>query len=600
MNFSFSKLSLPIALAFSIFGFNFVAESVSGQCWTEDYGEWESFSDYSFYESGEAFHEYYMPSNSRFRSYSSSWRYESEWDSRFEPDWRQFDSYDSFEGPGCSCDPPPEGCQPGDARGESGGSSSKGNVDGRAPNEPQVDGSNSKDANVSRFDRSIVRRTEPQRRVPTPIAKNEGAGSQNRNGQDSVANKPIADGSENKNRARDVADSFKTDDPTRPAAGAGAGAEVADVKQPSEKPMTEGKVADTVEVSTTAAAATATAEASEAGSGAKPAVVAPVAKSRFPVVNNIRKSALTIYDPLDAQPDLFVQSKELETILDSSMKGLDLDYKLRTRAKVAREEICKALGYPVPDSFKQVRPRFTGQNLDVYVQKSNNLQIWNEDVDVDRRYVIVRVDSDSKVKAVRVLTGKQLYEISTSNTETQKLQAKANRQFQRSTLLTKKDSENFERVSSDPLSRLLPISNVFARLSLLSGREFSYEGNDQERNRGEALHRLVCDRLGTRFVENGQFPDIPDQLLEIKLQTSPTIDLGAVSPDSDKMLIGYKGLKVQDTRYAIFYGTSTGNKVKITRVVLVNGAEFFDHFDRFGGNVTNGKLQVNLPETLFD
>ena len=36
----------------------------------------------------------------------------------------------------------------------------------------------------------------------------------------------------------------------------------------------------------------------------------------------------------------------------------------------------------------------------------------------------------------------------------------------------------------------------------------------------------------SRYEDKGQFPDIRHQLLEVKLQTSPTIDLGLVLPSS--------------------------------------------------------------------
>ena len=62
-------------------------------------------------------------------------------------------------------------------------------------------------------------------------------------------------------------------------------------------------------------------------------------------------------------------------------------------------------------------------------------------------------------------------------------------------------------------------------------------GFDQERNRGAELHKLVCQRLGyLDYRDDGQFPDVRHQLLEVKLQSSPTIDLGLVCPDSEEAL----------------------------------------------------------------
>src|SRR6266849_272993 len=109
------------------------------------------------------------------------------------------------------------------------------------------------------------------------------------------------------------------------------------------------------------------------------------------IVKAIRSSGLSIYDPLDDRPDLFIDHKSLEEILAGGLAGLDLNYPLRTRSKVLKSKICEILGYPIPISFARTQPRFPGQNFDTYVQVSNNLQIWNEEVADTRRYVVIRV-----------------------------------------------------------------------------------------------------------------------------------------------------------------------------------------------------------------
>jgi hypothetical protein len=97
------------------------------------------------------------------------------------------------------------------------------------------------------------------------------------------------------------------------------------------------------------------------------------------VANAITESGLSIYDDLNDRPDLFFEIDVLEARLAAGLKGLSLDYPLRTRAKVAKAAVAEILGYPVPPSFVKTKPRFPGQNCDVFVQKNNNLQIWNEE-----------------------------------------------------------------------------------------------------------------------------------------------------------------------------------------------------------------------------
>ena len=152
---------------------------------------------------------------------------------------------------------------------------------------------------------------------------------------------------------------------------------------------------------------------------------------------------------------------------------------------------------------------------------------------------------------------------------------------------------------------LLPIKEVFERLSSLVGQSFVDPGIVQDRNRGEGLHRLVCEFLGySRYEDKGQFPDICNQLLEVKLQTSPTIDLGLVLPSSDDNLdvqqIGTYHPKHSDTRYAIFYANTDGEKVTVTHLYITTGADFFSRFRRFEGKVTNGKIQLPLPRSFFN
>src|SRR5262249_55238618 len=140
----------------------------------------------------------------------------------------------------------------------------------------------------------------------------------------------------------------------------------------------------------------------------------------------------------------------------------------------------------------------------------------------------------------------------------------------------------------------------FKKLSTLIGTILVDPGRDQERNRGGALHRAVSGELGIKnWSDNGQFPDIPEQLLEIKLQTAATIDLGLVCPDSEEKLVSLPAIRHCDVRYAVFYGTLTPKGVRVDYVVLATGQDFFSFFQRFEGKVKNTKLQIPLPADFF-
>ena len=147
-------------------------------------------------------------------------------------------------------------------------------------------------------------------------------------------------------------------------------------------------------------------------------MTASSALAPIPYVSNIRSSGLTIYDPIEiGDPKLWIPSPDLERLLDGGLRALSLaGLPIRSRSKVAKEHVCRVLGYPIPGSFRKSQPRFPGQIFDTYVQKSNNLQIWNEELSPTRRYVLIRLSSDDVVTRVKVVAGDTLAEMDTTGT----------------------------------------------------------------------------------------------------------------------------------------------------------------------------------------
>lgn len=284
-----------------------------------------------------------------------------------------------------------------------------------------------------------------------------------------------------------------------------------------------------------------------------------------------------------------------------------------------KQHVCRALGYPVPAAFKKTRPRFPGQFFDTYGQKSNNLQVWNEELAPTRRYVIIRFNARGLIVKVKVVTGDTLAKLDTTGTLTQKYQARLSPGLLKAELITKRDTELLRtlvrsdidlRLIASPVNHpatgeLLPIPEIFQRLRSLIGVRFADRGHDQERNRGAELHRLVCQRLGYGdYHDDGQFPDVRHQLLEVKLQMAPTIDLGLVCPNSveplDVPMIAGKQIRHCDVRYALFCATTDGKHVTLTHFFLTTGEKFFSRFPQCGGKVLNKKLQIRLPGEFFD
>lgn len=339
-------------------------------------------------------------------------------------------------------------------------------------------------------------------------------------------------------------------------------------------------------------------------------------------VSNIRKSQLTIYDQIEiGDPDLWIPSPALEEILNRKLRGKDVSgMPLRTRSKKVNEWIAEALGYPVPSSFQRTEPRFPGQNFDKYTQKSSNLQVWNQGLDPARRYVIIDITDDDVIRKVRVVSGDVLAELDTTNTLTGKYQARLVVGETPYELVSKRDTSNIQSIkapngdidlsSVTPIDYpergdILPIDVIFERLKPLVGRTFEDPGFLQDRNRGGLLHKMICRELGFgHYADDGSFPDISHQILEVKLQTSPTIDLGIALPDNDSPIdfpkIGDKQILHRDVRYALFYGDTDGAKVELTNLLVTTGEDFFERFEQFGGKTLNEKSQIRLPSDFFD
>jgi hypothetical protein len=274
-------------------------------------------------------------------------------------------------------------------------------------------------------------------------------------------------------------------------------------------------------------------------------------------------------------------------------------------------------GFPF-EPVAKTQPRCPGQCFDTYAQKSNNLQVWNEELAPTRRYVIIRVSNADVIQRVKVVTGDSLSKLDTTGTLTQKYQARLICRNQTVELISPKDTNILRPVvnaaavlcdlsptANPSVGDILPISAVFGRLQSLVGTSFRDRGHNQERRRGADLHRLVCENLGySTYADDGQFPDVRNQVLEVKLQTSPTIDLGLVCPDSREpidipKLCGNQ-LRHCDIRYALFYATTNGKTVAITHFFLTTGEAFFSRFPQFQGKVLNKKLQIPLPADFFD
>ena len=151
--------------------------------------------------------------------------------------------------------------------------------------------------------------------------------------------------------------------------------------------------------------------------------------------------------------------------------------------------------------------------------------------------------------------------------------------------------------------QVLTIEEIYERTLEIVGTRLPAVGAEQDRVRGEQLQEVVTMALGlARHNNQSQWPDILSQALEVKLQTSPTVDLGLVLPsDTDPAPALGPTLRHCDARYLIAYGKiGNSGETEIAEIVVVTGEDFFTEFVQFGGLVKSSKRQIRLPPDLFN
>lgn len=335
-------------------------------------------------------------------------------------------------------------------------------------------------------------------------------------------------------------------------------------------------------------------------------------------IENIQTSGARVDESIDATHPLYIPNGELEALLHDGMVGCDDFARLpiKSRSKMARIKVCQILGYDVPRSFPRAsgRARLAGQDLDVFVQKSNNLQVWNKDLVSTRRYAVVALDDNECVVLVRVVYGADLASLATSSTRTHKHQARI---VERGSMpqdtdmlapwLGNPDTLATARPTDAPCAgSILPMPELIERIKPLVGKQFKAPA--RERVRGDLLHREVALLLGyPAHSDSGRFPDILHQLLEVKAQFSETIDLGQVDPISTDTLVGANPMSVEnpfiprrcDVRYVVFLLENKKNMMCIKGLLVSNGENFYKTFKKMGGTGVNAKQQIHLPKSYF-
>lgn len=150
-------------------------------------------------------------------------------------------------------------------------------------------------------------------------------------------------------------------------------------------------------------------------------------------------------------------------------------------------------------------------------------------------------------------------------------------------------------IKDDP-ERVLPLSYIGRQITnSLIGEKLDI--NLPTKQKGQQLERLVAYMLGYKKQQEmleGGYPDIRNQMLEVKVQDSPTIDLGRYSPQFEESV--HSDFTTRTIRYLIAL-TDTMNG-SIDGIVLVPGEELGKNFTYVAEK--SFKCQRSIPMDFFE
>jgi hypothetical protein len=282
-------------------------------------------------------------------------------------------------------------------------------------------------------------------------------------------------------------------------------------------------------------------------------------------------------------------------------------------------------------------PKITRDFIDTYIVtsgKSYNLQVWNripssETLLVsydsgrnlkssDVRYVFVKINTDKHtVDSITIMSTDYIvsnfgkfgiptikHQLLISSKVRKQIYNEQNKiLFFSDTELLKKHTlvkyeDPLEKFNSDPKSGKLYSLELIRELILdeLIGYKIPAGAT---KNRGQELERKVAELLGYT-IENdellaGGFPDIPNQLLEIKIQDSPTVDLGKFSPDKEEQIDSNLKASTFDMRYLIALTDSETETIK--GIILSPGEKLGEVFSYVSDQ--SYKCQRSIPMSVF-
>ncbi len=345
--------------------------------------------------------------------------------------------------------------------------------------------------------------------------------------------------------------------------------------------------------------------------------------------------------------------KELKKIFNENLlnKKFVLTGKNRTDGSNFRKMICKILNVKYKKPKVKGLPKIYCELLDIkLIGKANtkisfNLQVWNripsskkkigltkknEPIYGDQiRYIFGYHDNTKeKITSIGIFTPsdieKKLRKKTFSNTKTSKEQAIISKEFRENAKLLFNEgraliSEDNIDVSSlkkmeirnniqkhqfsfkkhpNSINHIYPIKKL-CNLIIPDLYKFRKK-QSQTKISGQNLEYFIIKSLGYKISKNhsleGQFPDLRNQLLEIKIQESPTIDFGRYSPILVEEIDGLSGYNTEDIRYLILLIDEEGCPEGLA---CLSGKSMMENPLLSFVSQTNWKSQNSIPLDIF-
>lgn len=286
----------------------------------------------------------------------------------------------------------------------------------------------------------------------------------------------------------------------------------------------------------------------------------------------------------------------------------------------------------VPPKQKGV-PSFLREYVDTYIVTTGaayNLQVWNRNpnsasvqVDLkgeesllasDVRFVLGKLSSDGTIESIVVMTpdyiektfgkfGKPTIKQQLIISNKKRDEIVKNRSLVVDDISLPADviDEKCGKIPADSSikddpEKVLPLSYIDTQItdSLIGER---LDVSLSTKQRGQQLERLVAYMLGYKKQQemlDGGYPDIRNQMLEVKVQDSPTIDLGRYSPQFEESI--NDAFTTRTIRYLIALTNAMNGS--IDGVVLVPGEELGKNFTYVAEK--SFKCQRSIPMEFFE